>query len=160
MTNEYFALIVRNGGSQNWTDAIFRLSDYMKGTSSSNVFCVDWGMLDSLRLLNRGRLPLRVGTDPITKHELNDADREYLGRMISTRPSNLFINHTKDFEFFTGVNDKLVKYAGAAGYQREVLAAISDGNGRPVYEVYHFVHGLSASAQAQIAHDARVIAKE
>ena len=31
VTNEYFCLIVRNGGSLNWTDAIFRLSDYLKG---------------------------------------------------------------------------------------------------------------------------------
>jgi 4-amino-4-deoxy-L-arabinose transferase-like glycosyltransferase len=148
VTNEYFALIVRNGGSQNWTDAIFRLSDYLKGTSSSNVFCVDWGMVDSLRLLNRGKLPLRVGTDPINKRELDDADREYLGRMIAT-PRNLFINHTKDFEFFKGVNDKLVKYAADAGYEREVVGVISDANGRAVYEVYHFVRSLSASALPQ-----------
>src|SRR5205823_15091101 len=26
VTNEYYSLIVRNGGNQNWTDAIFRLS--------------------------------------------------------------------------------------------------------------------------------------
>jgi 4-amino-4-deoxy-L-arabinose transferase-like glycosyltransferase len=148
VTNEYFSLIVRNGGSQNWTDAIFRLSDYMSGTAAKNVFCVDWGMLDSLRLLNRGELPLRVGTDPITKHELDDADHQYLGRMI-TSPDNLFVNHTKNFEFFAGVNDKLVKYAAAVGYQREVLAVIPDGNGRPVYEVYHFVRGLSASARQE-----------
>ncbi|MCU1233461.1 MAG: hypothetical protein JWP63_1428 [Candidatus Solibacter sp.] len=145
VTNEYFALIVRNGGSQNWTDAIFRLSDYLRGTGSNNIFCVDWGMLDSLRLLSRGKLPLRVGMDPIGKRELTDADREYLDRIISS-PGNLFLNHTKDFEFFTGVNDKLVKFAAAAGYQRELLTTISDSNGRPVYEVYRFVRPLSTSA--------------
>ena len=30
-----------------------------------------------------------------------------------TGPGHVFINHTKDFEFFTGVNDKLVQYAAA-----------------------------------------------
>jgi 4-amino-4-deoxy-L-arabinose transferase-like glycosyltransferase len=148
VTNEYFALIVRNGGNQNWTDAIFRLSNYMKGASSSNVFCVDWGIMDSLRLLNRGKLPLRVGTDPITKPELNAADREFLGKMLSS-PDHLFINHTKPFEFFTGVNDKFVKYAADAGYRREVLTVIPDGNGRPVYEVYRFAGQVSNSAMVK-----------
>ena len=75
VTNEYHFLMMRNGGSQNWTDAIFGLADYMKGISPSNVFCVDWGIMDSMRLLSRGKLPLRVGTDPITKPALTDVDR-------------------------------------------------------------------------------------
>ena len=125
--------MMRNGGSQNWTDAIFRLSDYMKGVPASNVFCVDWGIMDSMRLLSRGKLPLRVGTDPITKR----TSRRDLQDLAD--PGHVFINHTKDFEFFTGVNDKLVKYAADAGYRREVMAVIPDSNGRPVYEVYRFV---------------------
>ena len=129
---------MRNGGSPNWTDAIFRLADYMKGVSPSNVFCVDWGIMDSMRLLSRGKLPLRVGTDPITKPALDTADREFLARTIAGS-GHIFINHSKDFEFFTGVNDKLVKYAAEAGYRREVMAVIPDSHGRPVYEVYRFV---------------------
>src|SRR5450759_1659446 len=82
VTNEYRVVIVRNGGNPNWTDAIFRLADYMKGVSPSNVFCVDWGIMDSLRLLSRGKLPLRVGTDPITKPALDTAGREFLARTI------------------------------------------------------------------------------
>src|SRR5260370_15392059 len=65
VTNEYFALMIRNGGGQNWSDAIFRLADYMQGVASDDVFCVDWGIFDNLRLLNRGKLKLRVGTNPI-----------------------------------------------------------------------------------------------
>jgi hypothetical protein len=137
VTNEYFYLAVRNGGGQNWTDAIFRLSDYMKGVSSNYVFCVDWGILDSLRLLNRGSLKLAVGNDPISKRELTAEDREYLKQMIAD-PGNVFINHTREFEFFEGVNEKLVKYAGESGFERKVMQVIADGNGRPVYEVYRF----------------------
>jgi hypothetical protein len=143
VTNEYFALAIRNGGAQNWTDAIFRLSDYMKGLSSDYVFCVDWGILDSLRLLNHGSLKVSVGTDPISKRELTEVDREYLQQMISN-PGNIFINHTQDFEFFPGVNDKLVKYAAGAGLDRQIMAVIPDSNGRPVYEVYHFSHRADA----------------
>jgi hypothetical protein len=138
VTNEYRFLMVRNGGTQNWTDAIFRLADYMKGVPARNVFCVDWGIMNSMHLLSRGKMPLREGTNPITKPALDDADRQFLARTIS-EPANVFINHTKDFEFFTGVNDKLVKYAADAGYRREVVDVIADSHGRPVYEVYRFV---------------------
>jgi 4-amino-4-deoxy-L-arabinose transferase-like glycosyltransferase len=137
VTNEYHVLMMRNGGSLNWTDAIFRLSDYLKESQSEAIYSMDWGMMDSLRLLSRGKLPLRVGTDPIDKPQLDSADRELLERLIA-EPGNLYINHTKDFEFFPGVNDKFVTFAEAAGYTRRVLAVIPDSNGRPVYEVYRF----------------------
>jgi hypothetical protein len=94
--------------------------------------------MDSLRLLNRGKLPLNVGTDPINKPELSPDDREYLKRVIS-EPSHVFIAHTGDYEFFQGVNAKLLKFAAESGYDRGMLAVIPDGWGRPVYEVYHFV---------------------
>jgi 4-amino-4-deoxy-L-arabinose transferase-like glycosyltransferase len=138
VTNEYRVVILRNGGSRFWTDAIFRLGDYMKGVPAVNVFCEDWGIMDSLRLLSRGKLPLVVGTDPFVRPAGNDAEREFLANAIS-EPDHLFINHTKDFEFFEGVNDQFVKYAANAGYRREVIAVIPDSHGRPVYEVYRFV---------------------
>jgi len=138
VTNEYYWRMRRNGGAMNWTDAIFRLSDYMRNSQAKCVFSVDWGIMDSLRLLNQGTLPLRVGTDPISKPELSSDDREFLAKMIG-EPQHVFINHTKNFEFFTDVNAKLVKYAEGAGYRRQVEAVIPDSNGRPVYEVYRFV---------------------
>jgi 4-amino-4-deoxy-L-arabinose transferase-like glycosyltransferase len=146
VTNEYFRLTIRNGGGPNWTEAIFRLSDYMKGVSSGDVLCVDWGIFDSLRLLNRGKLKLRVGSDPISKPDLTGDDREFLQRMIGD-PGHIFINHTKDFEFFEGVNAKLVKYAADRGFRREILAVIPDTYGRDVYEVYRFVEGVGVLAQ-------------
>jgi 4-amino-4-deoxy-L-arabinose transferase-like glycosyltransferase len=140
VTNEYFSQTIRNGGAQNWTDAIFRLSDYMKGTSPKQVYCVDWGIMDSLRLLNRGKLPLRVGSDLVSKAMRNPEERERLGKAMA-EPDAVFIGHTKAFEFFQGNNDSLVKYAADAGYRTAILATISDTYGRPVYEVYHFVAG-------------------
>ena len=58
--NEYYNQAVRNGGSLNWTDAIFPLARALRGIPADLVFVADWGMLDSLRLLERGRLPVRV----------------------------------------------------------------------------------------------------
>jgi hypothetical protein len=149
VTNEYFRLTIRNGGGPNWTEAVFRLSDYMEPVSSGDVFCVDWGIFDSLRLLNQGKLKLRVGSDPISKRELTGEDREFLQRMIAD-PGHVFINHTKPFEFFVGVNAKLVKYAADQGFRREIMAVIPDSYGRDVYEVYHFA-GLKGAVLANPA---------
>jgi hypothetical protein len=110
----------------------------MKGVPSSGIYSADWGIVDSLRLLNRGKLPLNVGTDGIAKPELSREDRDYLQRMIS-EPSHVFIAHTKEYEFFQGANARLQKYAAEAGYDREMMAVIPDGWGRPVYQVFHFV---------------------
>ena len=138
VTNEYFFLMVRNGGAQNWTDAIFRLSDYMRGTSPREVYCVDWGIMDSLRLLNRGKLPLRVGSDLVSRASTNPAEGEAVAKTIAA-PDDLFIGHTKDFEFFQGNTEKLEKYAAGIGFQRAVVATIPDSYGRTVYEVFRFV---------------------
>jgi hypothetical protein len=58
-----------------------------------------------------------------------------------TDPGAVFVAHTKAFENFQGTNDKLLKFAAAAGYQREMLAVISDSFGRPAFEVYRFAAG-------------------
>jgi len=137
VTNEYYRMILRDGGGQNWTDAIFRLSDYMKGDSSKAVYCVDWGIMDSLRLLNHGQVPVRVGTDLVSRAETNGDARQGVMKAIAA-PDSLFLAHTKDWEFFAANDEKLVNFAAANGYRREMLATIPDSWGRPVYEVYRF----------------------
>jgi hypothetical protein len=138
VTAEYQYVSFRYGGSPVWTDAIFTLRDYMKGVHTGSVYSLDWGILDSLRLLGNGTLPLLVGDDPISKSELSPEDRASVERMV-TDPGAVFIAHTKDFENFHEVNNKLVKFAEGIGYQRAMMAVIPDTYGRPAYEVYRFV---------------------
>ena len=135
--NNYYAVMVRNGGEQAWTDAIFPLADYLKRAPTNSVNCVDWGILDSLSLLGSGKLPLRVASDP--------NDRASLEQLISN-PRGIFVAHTKQFEFFTGVNEKVIRFGEDSGYRRELLTVISDGYGRPTFEVYRFVVEISATA--------------
>jgi hypothetical protein len=127
----------RNGGGMNWTDAIFRLSDYLKGVQATGVYSMDWGIMDSLRLLNRGKLPLEIGFDQIGKPVISPEERFLVHQMIGT-PEHLFVAHTADFQFFKGYSEKLLKFAADAGYQRQMMAVISDAYGRQVYEVYRF----------------------
>ena len=142
VTAEYHYVSFRYGGSPVWTEAIFPLTDYLKSVKAGNIYCVDWGIIDSLRLLSHGTLPVLVGDDPVNKPQLSAEDRLIVGRMVAD-PGAIFVAHTKAFENFTGVNLKLLKFAGEAGYQREMMAIIPDTYGRPAYEVYRFVGGPS-----------------
>jgi hypothetical protein len=137
VANEYYYVAYSFGGTPVWSDAIMPLSDYMKGAGSATVYCVDWGMFDPLRYLNHGHLKLAVGNDPISKKELTPDDRQAVLRILADT-SGIYVAHTKEFENFAGVNDKLVKFAEAEGYRRQMLTVIADSFGRPAYEVYRF----------------------
>jgi hypothetical protein len=138
VVNEYYTVMLRNGGTATWSDAIYNLSDYMKGTRATNVFCVDWGILDALRLMNRGALPLRVGMEQIGKPVLNDDDRELARRMV-TGEGHIFLTHTKEMEVFAGMTEKLEKFAAEYGYRPERMAVIKDSYGRETFSVFRFV---------------------
>jgi hypothetical protein len=146
---EYQYVSFRYGGAPVWTDAIFNLRDYMKGLAPpGNIYTVDWGTFDSLRLLSKGTLRLAVGDDPISKPELKPEDRPPVIRMVSD-PGAVFIAHTKDYENFHDVNAKLLKFADSIGYQRVMLSVVSDSYGRPAYEVYRFQCRDDCTAEAQ-----------
>jgi 4-amino-4-deoxy-L-arabinose transferase-like glycosyltransferase len=135
--NQYHVQAVRNGGALNFNDAIVPLNDYLRGVRASNLFCVDWGILDSLRLLSRGRLPVRVGSDPVSKPQLSAEDLEVVRGWVK-EPDHVFVAHTEGNEFFTGTSAKLQKIATEMGYQRDLMQVIGDRYGRKVFEVYRF----------------------
>jgi Dolichyl-phosphate-mannose-protein mannosyltransferase len=136
--NEYYTRMWRNGGTVSWTDAVFSLSEYMKNVPATTVYSLDWGFLDTLRMLSTNRLPMRVGEDPIGKPQLSTEDRQAVLDMVST-PGSLFIAHHKGFEFYPGLAAKMTEFGEGAGYRRQDLATIPDSNGRPTFEVFRFV---------------------
>jgi hypothetical protein len=129
VTNEYYAVMLRNGGSAGWTDAVFTLSDFLKSAQAKKIYCVDWGILDSLRLLNRGTLPLEWG---------GDLDAVTLAQRLSEEPQHLFLGHTPGQAFFPETSAKIVREAEEMGYHRKLLAVIADSYGRPTFEVFQF----------------------
>jgi len=137
VTNEYFAQSVRNGTGEAWTDAIFPLSDYLKTVKAQLIYIDDWGILDTLHLLHRGQLPLREGSDPLSKPQLDQEEKLRIINRIA-EPDSLFVGHTDAYEFFKGVNAKLLALADEAGYRRVMLAVIPDRNGRAMFEVFRF----------------------
>jgi hypothetical protein len=134
--NEYYRLAWRNGGGKYWTDAVYPLSGYLQRTPAKGVYCADWGIMDTLRVLNRGRLPLFTVWDAVNDDgSIPDAARI---AAAASDPQDLFIAHTKGMGFFEDRNPALIKAAQSAGYQQHTVALISDGFGRSTYEVYRF----------------------
>ena len=134
LINQYYRAAWRNGGGQNWTDAIYQLSGFLKSAPAGRVYCMDWGMMDSLRLLNRGKLPLDLPPE-LDDRRVRDA---------AEKPDHIFVAHMPGFEFFPDTNARFVQAAGEAGFRRTQLAVISDSFGKPVYEVYRFVPAEAA----------------
>jgi 4-amino-4-deoxy-L-arabinose transferase-like glycosyltransferase len=133
--NEYYRLAWSNGGGKFWTDAVYGLSDYLQRTPAKAVYSTDWGIMDTLRVLNRGRLPLYVMWDPVTADGAPDAPRI---QAAASEPEAVFIAHVKGMGFFEDRDPALVKAAEAAGFERKMLARIPDSFGRATYEVYRF----------------------
>ncbi len=125
VTNEYYTKMLRNGGSESWTDATFRLTSYIRSVPAKSVLIMDWGILDTLRFLSGGTLPL-LGPDA--------GNREAVAK-IAADAGNLYVAHSKKSQFFP-TNEAFLKFAAEAGYRRENLAVIGDSFGSPTFEVY------------------------
>ena len=135
--NEYHLMMRRYGGALNWNSSINELSRLMQNDTSTAIFCMDWGILDSLRLLNHGQLPLRVGTEPLVSPDPSAADRQRIREFVSDG-NHVFIAHSAGMEFMPGMTARLAKLAGEMGYERDTDAIIVDGFGRRVFEIYRF----------------------
>jgi 4-amino-4-deoxy-L-arabinose transferase-like glycosyltransferase len=138
VTNEYKAQMVRNGGTAGWTPALFPLTDYMKAQPAEFIFCMDWGMHNTLLLESRGGLKLYIGTDPVMDDREPTADDLRNIRWMIEQPDAEFISHTPENEFFKEANERLVEAAAGLGYRKAPLATVSDGFGRKIFEVYRF----------------------
>jgi 4-amino-4-deoxy-L-arabinose transferase-like glycosyltransferase len=125
--HEYQVMMARDGGSVSWSDAIFPLTERLQAAHPPAVFCIDWGIQDSLRLLGRGTLT----TYDLTGPPDNPA--------VLADPGYLFVGRPKEMEVFQGNGSRLATAAAAAGYRREAVASIPDSFGRPTFEVWRFV---------------------
>ncbi|MFB3829798.1 MAG: glycosyltransferase family 39 protein [Bryobacteraceae bacterium] len=148
--NEYHTQIRRNGSSLTWTDAIYPLSSYfVKTPPAGEVFLLDWGMFDALRLLNRGSLKVRVGSDPVTAPAPGESERAAV-RLWASGPANVFVAHTEGSEFYPGGAPKIQALAAEAGYRAQPLALIADRHGRPRFQVFRFLPAVDRAGAAQL----------
>ena len=141
LTNQYLTQLIENGPGPVWTDAIFPLARYLRMQKTTEIYSVDWGTTNSLRLLDRGALPLQEAAFILRKEVLDQSDQKFLKDMI-TRSDDVLVAHTSEFEAFPGINDRLNALAATIGFQRLVLGRIFDLHGRPTFEILRFTPQL------------------
>lgn len=125
--NEYHVMMARDGGSVSWSDAIFPLTTRLDAAHAPAIFCADWGIQDSLRLLGRGRLVTWDLTEPA------------INPRVFADPAYLFIVRAPDLEVFQGTAARLIAAAAAAGYRRDLVATIPDSFNHATFEIYRFL---------------------
>ena len=135
--NQHLEQLIRDGGHGSWTDAIFPLSDRLHRYNTSKIYIIDWGMLNSLRLLDQGGLDLTETMYLLNRPEPDQAGLKAILSEVSN-PDHVFVDHTRELEEFKGVGDHLSQWARSAGYEPVHLETVCDGNGRPVFEIFRF----------------------
>jgi hypothetical protein len=137
VTNQYLAQAVVRGPGAVWTDAINPLAEYLKHLPAQRVYVMDWGIFDAIRLLDRGQVALRLGSEPVSKEKMDDNDLQMVHEMLAA-PETVFVGHTEGNEVFSGTSARFAAAAEAAGYRKQALRVVGDARGRPMFEVYRW----------------------
>ncbi len=136
--NEYCAEFIRYGANSVWTDAMFTLKDRLKAYRSKDLYVVDWGLINPLRLLDRGSLKLND-----LSFALLDVPDGSMGKMIiaeMANPENVFVDNTPGYQVFNDAHTHLAQIAQDGGFRRVPLETVTDRNGRPVYLIFCYRH--------------------
>ena len=137
VVNQYFFQLEQNGAAGNFTDALTSLSDTLRGTASEPIYTTDWGIFDTLVLLNQGHLKLRTANEPFMADAPAELDQQMAKELFSDS-TGLFLGHVKEREEYQGIRERIERAAQASGFRKDVIHIIADSNGRPVFEIFRF----------------------
>ncbi len=136
--NRHLSMLVRGGTTPFWTDAIDRLSDYVRADPQRTIYAMDWGFADSLRMLHRGRLRILMGWPAFQQDAGAAARAQMLGRMLAD-DNAIFIRHVPGKAVLHAPLAEFDSAVQAAGYRQEPLQVIHDRLGRPQFQVFRLV---------------------
>jgi 4-amino-4-deoxy-L-arabinose transferase-like glycosyltransferase len=128
----YYTNLLRNGGTSSWTDAMYPSFEAIRRMESGTVCTIDWGFLDTLRLLERGRIGLCAASDPV------DDEARRIALFQITQPRYAFLTHTDGNESFPGITARFVQFAESRGFRRINRQVFADSNGRQTVEIFQF----------------------
>lgn len=137
VTNQYRVQLIRYGAAGSWTDAIYALSESLRHIRATEIYVTDWGVLDPLRFLHQGRLPLREASAVLRKEQPSEAEQRELRERLANA-GGVFVGHVDGEEQFAGVNARLLELARREGYEKMRRYIVRDRHGRAVFEVFGF----------------------
>jgi len=128
VTNQYLYQFIRNGAAETWTDAIYPLALGLKQSHASQVVLPDWGLTDSLCVLNRDQPPTRPVSDPLQPADL----------LILADQNAIWVDHTPGHEAVQGTHQRVLAAARNAGFEAVQLHIYYDRNGRAIFQTFQF----------------------
>ncbi len=137
VVNQYIFQLDRNGADGGFSDAIYTLSAQLPPAPNDEIYIMDWGLIETLTLLHRGKLHLLSESDPFQTASPDEGQSRMIAKILAD-PHGLFLGHVPEREVFTGVRQRLEDAARQAGYRKRMIEVVPDSNGRPVYEVFRF----------------------
>jgi hypothetical protein len=137
VTNQYLYQFIRNGAPGAWTDAVFPLADDLKRSHASQIILPDWGLVDSLCVLNRDS-PLTHPVDDPFLAPGHSPDQKQDDLKVLSDAKAIWVVHTPGNESSPGVNDRVLGAARRAGFRPVMLKTYSDSHGRPMFQTLQF----------------------
>lgn len=137
--NQYLYQFARYGPAFEWTDAILPLSDQLTHWKDRHILMTDWGMDPTLAVLHQGDLRTLWNVSDSLSHDLSAEDSDTVRRTLLI--NGVFLTHTPAFEVQHGAARRLFEVANGLGYERRLLATVSDSFGRPAFEILEFTRG-------------------
>jgi hypothetical protein len=133
LTNEYFYQLATFGALGSWSDAIYQLSGQAGRIQSARIVVDDWGIANALQVLHGGKLPLVMADgrawDPARLAE------------------EVWIGHTPEYQQTAGASERIIQTARSAGFEKQIIETVPDRNGRPVFEIFHFMRKSPAAPE-------------
>jgi hypothetical protein len=137
VTNQYLYQFIRNGAPVVWSDGIFAVAGRLHESAATQVMLPDWGMADSLCVLTHDSPPARLIDDSFLSETKPPAEKEDEWRALSD-PAGIWLEHVAGLEATRGVNERIRKAAGAAGFEPVMTETYLDSNGRAVFQTFRF----------------------
>ena len=134
VTNQYYSQLIRFGGGHGWSDAVSGLAHHPAVRQAGQVYALDWGLTESLHLLQRGAVKLGY---------LDQASLTQAAAVEGLLRQNgiVFVRYTPGNEFIAGMPEALDQFAAARAGRHATLAVIPDAHGRPMFEVFRYQFG-------------------
>jgi 4-amino-4-deoxy-L-arabinose transferase-like glycosyltransferase len=136
--NAQCSQFIRNGPTVGWTDALPALSSYLGTVPARQYVMLDWGMIEPLRLLHRGRVPLGWAGDVAMNEPRSEAGRRQLRTMLEDS-GNVYVTHAEPNLVIPEVNRRFATLAESEGYCWHDLAMVKDSLGRTIFIVFRVV---------------------
>lgn len=132
----YLRLARAEGPGPQWSLASGALGRRLLELKPKSVFVVDWGILNQLRLLGAGRIPLLPGSDGVVP---DISARPNDPRLLSlTDSGTIAVTHPDELLNFPGNNAMLDEWASTRGLTKEPVDFIRDRHGVIRYLIFRY----------------------